>query len=134
MKDLPADIQSVVRGWPRPAQSRFEEIRGIVHDAARRARIGDLVETTKWAQPAWLPARPRIGTTLRCDWHAGHPDTLGLFVHCQTSVVETMRTLYPTAFVYEGNRALRLSLTEEFPADAIDHCAFLTLTYHRKSA
>lgn len=45
-----------------------------------------------------------------------------------------MKSLYPDAFTYAGNRALHMALDAPIPQDAIDHCAFLTLTYHRKTA
>ncbi|MGC3936656.1 DUF1801 domain-containing protein [Roseobacter sp. EG26] len=133
MTTLPKNMEDVIRQWPDPAQSRFADIRETVHQVAQRAQIGTLVETLKWGQPSWLPKRPRIGTTLRCDWQAHEPDRLALFVHCQTSLIETLRTLYPKSFTFEGTRALKLALDEPLPMDAIDHCAFLTLTYHRKN-
>ncbi|WP_159974415.1 DUF1801 domain-containing protein [Roseobacter cerasinus] len=134
MPDLPDDIQTQVKKWPAPAQAHFTALRGIVHEVAQRAEIGGLTETLKWGQPSWLPTRPRIGSTLRCDWHETAPQRLSLYVHCQTTLAETMRTLYPGAFAYEGNRALHLALDAPLPEATIDHCALLTLTYHRKSA
>lgn len=134
MPELPEDISAQVTQWPAPAQAQFTALRKIVHNVARRAEIGALTETLKWGQPSWLPTRPRIGSTLRCDWHETAPQRLSLYVHCQTTLAETMRTLYPDAFAYEGNRVLHIALDAPLPEAAIDHCALLTLTYHRKSA
>lgn len=134
MPPLPDQITTSMSHWPRPAQARFAALRQIVHSVANRAEIGTLTETLKWGQPSWLPTTPRIGSTLRCDWHDTEPDRLSLYVHCQTTLAETMRALYPDAFTYEGNRALHMDLRQPLPHDALDHCAFLTLTYHRKTA
>ena len=134
MPDLPDDIRTQVTEWPTRAQAQFKALRQIVHTVAQRAEIGALTETLKWGQPSWLPTRPRIGSTLRCDWHKTAPDRLSLYVHCQTTLAETMRALYPDAFTYEGNRALHIALDHPLPEAAVDHCALLTLTYHRKSA
>ncbi|WP_458326092.1 DUF1801 domain-containing protein [Roseobacter sp. A03A-229] len=134
MPPLPDQIATSMSHWPQPAQARFATLRQIVHSVANRAEIGALTETLKWGQPSWLPAGPRIGSTLRCDWHDTEPDRLSLYVHCQTTLAETMRNLYPDAFTYEANRALHMYLRQPLPHDALDHCAFLTLTYHRKTA
>ncbi len=134
MPTLPDDINVHIIRWSARAQAHFTALRQIVHNVARRAEIGTLTETLKWGQPSWLPATPRVGSTLRCDWHETAPDRLSLYVHCQTTLAETMHTLYPDAFTYEGNRALHIALDHPLPEAAIDHCALLTLTYHRKSA
>ncbi|MCV3272430.1 DUF1801 domain-containing protein [Roseobacter sinensis] len=134
MPPLPDDVHSCTLRWPAPARAHFDALREIVYRVADRAGVGALTETLKWGHPAWLPARPRIGSTLRCDWHETMPDRLSLYVHCQTTLVETMRTLYPRAFTYDGSRALHMPLAQPIPGDAVDHCAFLTLTYHRKTA
>lgn len=133
MPSLPEPIRACIETWPIPAQQRFGEVRDTVLEAARRADVGEVTESLKWGQPSWLPATPRIGSTLRCDWHAEAPDRLSIYVHCQTTLVETLRMIYPDAFTYEGNRALHMALDQPVPQQAVDHCAFLTLTYHRKT-
>lgn len=134
MHPVSDDIAAAVQTWPDAAQTRFEMVRETLHNVAARAEIGGLTEALKWGQPSWLPAKPRIGSTLRCGWHASDPERFSLYLHCQTTLVETMRTLYPTAFDYDGQRALRMSLANPAPMDAMEHCALLTLTYHRKTA
>lgn len=134
MPPLPDPFTTCIAPWPERAQIGFVQLRTIVLTVARRAGIGEITETLKWGHPAWLPATPRTGSTLRCGWHPRTPDRLSLYVHCQTTLAETMRSLHPDAFTYEGSRALHMTLKEPLPQDAIDHCAFLTLTYHRKTA
>ncbi|WP_299499131.1 hypothetical protein [uncultured Roseobacter sp.] len=134
MSPIPRDIAEKTASWPVPARDLFCRIRETVHDAAARAEIGPLTETLKWGQPSWLPRKPRIGTTLRCGWDPDTPEQFSLYVHCQTTLIETMKTLYPNAFEYDGNRAMRMPLNGPSSLHAIDHCAFLTLTYHRKIA
>jgi hypothetical protein len=127
-------MQSTVSNWSPPAQDHFTTLRRIVWTVAERAEIGGLEEALKWGQPAWLPQRRNIGTTLRCNWQAAQPDRFSLFVPCSTSLVETIKTLYPKSFTFEGQRGLHLTLDHPLPLDVVDHCAFLTLTYHRKRA
>lgn len=134
MPSLPESVQFCIARWPAPAQARFAELRVIVHRVAQQAEIGTLTETLKWGQPSWRAARPRVGSTLRCDWRDTNPNRLSLYVHCQTKLVETMRSLYPKAFAYKGRRALHMPLDQPMPSEAVDHCALLTLAYHRLRA
>lgn len=134
MPPLPNAVSDVVAAWPKAAQSRFHEIRGIVFDATKDIARLTLVETLKWGEPSWLPDRARIGSTLRVAWSDKSPDQIGLFVNCNTAIGDTMRQLYPADFTYDGTRALRLPLQGALPVQAIAHCAVLTLTWHSRTA
>jgi hypothetical protein len=131
---LPPEIFAKVSLWPDPARQAFDRLRAIILETGHLVPEIAVVETLKWGQPAWLPDRPRFGSTLRAGWSADRPDALSLFVHCQTTLAEDMRSLYPDAFIYEGSRALHIPLAATLPEQAIGHCAHLTLTYHRKTA
>ena len=91
-----------------------------------------LTETLKWGQPSYLPATPKIGTTIRIDALKDDPNGYALFVNCQTSLIEDFQTHYPREFGYQGKRAV--ILTDALPGgmDAIRHCIALALTYHRR--
>ena len=134
MTHLPTALAAACQHWPEPAQSHLTTIRALVQDAADTAHIGALTETLKWGQPSWLPTQSGIGSTLRVAWSEKRPSDIGLFVNCNSNLGETMRTLYPDTFDFEGNRALYLPLDAPLPCDAIHHCATLTLTYHRTKA
>lgn len=131
MEPLSHTIQSIIEDWPRLAQTHFMALRGIVHDAANTAEVGKLCETLKWNEPAWLPAKRGIGSTLRTCWSPKRPNALGVFLNCNSSLPETMRSLYPNSFGFEGKRSLFMPLDKPLPMDALHHCAHLTLTYHR---
>jgi hypothetical protein len=131
MENLSKPVQDVVAGWPKPAQSHFHTLRAVVHDAAKLADIGVLTETLKWREPAWLPEKPGIGSTLRASWSPKHPDALGVFLNCNSTLPETIRSLYPTTFKFDGKRSIYLPLKSPLPTEALHHCAHLTLTYHR---
>ncbi|WP_390914400.1 hypothetical protein [Pseudosulfitobacter sp. SM2401] len=134
MTQLSNPLASAIQVWPKPAQNQFHAIRAIVQDAAKTAEIGALSETLKWGQPSWMPQKSGIGSTLRVAWSDKHPDEIGLFVNCNSTLSEQIRTLYPASFRYQGNRALYLGLSAPLPEQAIHHCAHLTLTYHRTKA
>lgn len=131
MEPLSHTVLNVISHWPKPAQQHFDTLRAIVHDAAKTAKIGTLTETLKWNEPAWLPEKSGIGSTLRTSWSPKRPDALGLFLNCNSTLPETMRSLYPTTFEFNGKRSIYLPLNAPLPTEALHHCAHLTLTYHR---
>jgi hypothetical protein len=108
-------------------------LRGLILETGRSAPgVGDVVETLKWGQPAYRPARPRVGTTVRIDGVKGRDDAIGMYFHCQTTLVPTFRELYPELGEFQGNRAIVFPLGRELPEDAIRHCVARALTYHLK--
>ena len=87
----------------------------VLDTAAETAGIGDLIETLKWREPAYLPKKPRTGTTIRINAVRGSHDRYALDVHCQTSLIETFKIIYPDAFSFEGNRALLFDVKDQIP-------------------
>jgi hypothetical protein len=73
------------------------------------------VETLKWGEPAYLPKKARVGTTVRINAVKGSADRYGAYFHCQTTLLESFRHLYPDAFTYEGSRAILFRLGEAYP-------------------
>jgi hypothetical protein len=53
-----------------------------------------------------------------------------MYVHCQTSLVDTYATLYPDVFQLIGNREIRLNADQTIPTEELSHCIELALTYH----
>jgi len=125
-------VEACFCAFAAPLRPPLLRLRQLVLDvAAATPDLGPLVETLKWGEPAWLPARPRLGTTLRANALKGSATHYALYVHCQTTLVETFEQLYPGLFRYDGTRALVLSLDEPVPAAELAHCIALALTYHR---
>lgn len=110
------------------AEPVLSEVRALILDVARDTGTAPLTETLKWGQPAYLPAK-KDGTTIRLGESAGRP---AIFVHCQTSLVETYRDRFPTGFVYDGNRAVLLPESEDIDWEALGQMIALALTYHRR--
>jgi len=121
--------------YPPDVRSALMRMRGLIlTTAAQSLRVGEVVETLKWGQPAYLPARPRVGTTVRIDAVAGTPGAYAMYFHCQTSLLATFRDLYPDAFTFEGDRALVFSTAHLIPENAVKHCVALALGYHLRAA
>ncbi|WP_377846576.1 DUF1801 domain-containing protein [Bosea sp. UC22_33] len=129
------DVAARYRSFPAQLQHPLLELRQRIFDvAAATPAIGALAETLKWNEPAYHPARARIGTTIRLGPVRSAPDAYALYVHCQTSLAGTFRQLYPAILRVDGERALVFRLGEAVPTEALDHCIALALTYHLKGA
>lgn len=127
-----AAVEARFRSLPEPLRPSMLRLRQMILEvAAGSPDIGPLTETLKWGEPAWLPRRPRTGTTVRIDALRGSSTHYALYVHCQTSLIETYRRHYAEQFSYDGNRALIFAVEREPPAEPLAHCIALALTYHR---
>ena len=124
------DVKAVLDGYPAAARSRLTALRTLILDvAASIDGVGPLEETLKWSEPAYLTPKSRSGTTLRMAWKGQHPDHVSLFVNCQTSLIDTYRSLFPELDCH-GNREVRLPLMDPLP-DCLRECIALALTYKK---
>ncbi|MBU1376575.1 MAG: DUF1801 domain-containing protein [Alphaproteobacteria bacterium] len=124
-------VRAVFDAYPPAMREALDYVRLLILESARAAGV-ELIETLKWGQPAYLPARPRVGTTVRIDAVKGSPELYAVYVNCKTTLLDSYRLLYPDAFAFEVQRALIFSTAEPPPEEALRHCLALALTYHRK--
>ena len=112
-------------------KSKLMDLRQLIFDTACETDgVGKLEEALKWGQASYLTVQSRSGTTIRIDKIKSNSEQYGLFVHCQTSLIETYRSLYGDRLNFEGNRCVRFHLSDEPPKDVLRHCIALALTYH----
>lgn len=128
-----ARVKAVFDGYRGESRRSLLRLRGLIFEtAAETERVGALVETLKWGQPAYLPAKPRIGSTIRIDALGELPTGCVMFVHCQTTLIADFRERYGELLTFEGNRAVLLPRWDEVSREALQHCIALALTYHLK--
>lgn len=115
-----------------PAQrKRIEVLREILFEQANSLeQCGVVQECLKWGQPSYVTEKPKSGTTVRLD--AVGDDSVAIYVHCQSRLIEEIRTIYPDTFELQGNRAIILDGKQPMPIDPIRHCLSLALTYHQR--
>ena len=89
---------AVFDAFPDEARNRLTEMRDLILRAGQATGVGDLEETLKWGQPAFLPKKKRVGATIRLGWSASDPDHCVLYVHCQTDLVGRYRQIFPREF------------------------------------
>jgi hypothetical protein len=128
----PQDVAKLLTACPVPAASHVQALRALIYEtAADTEEAGQLTETLKWGQPAYLTHSPCTGTTIRLGWdEAGQ--AVSVFVHCQTTLVKEWRDLYETKLELIGNRQLRLRTDKPLPQAALKHCIAMALTYHSR--
>lgn len=131
-----AAVAARFAAYPPPVRAKMLALRELVfRTAAELPGVGELQETLKWGEPAYVTAQTRSGSTIRMDWKPRHPDQFAMYFHCRTGLVDTFRTLFPRELAFEGNRAIVFGLTDRMPTSAVAFCIEASLTYHlRKRA
>ena len=104
----------------------------ILKTAASTEGVGEIEETLKWGEPAYLTPASKSGSTIRLGLVKSSPSQYALYFNCKTTLVDTFRTLFPGELRYEGNRAIVLDVADAVPRDALSFCIQAALTYHRK--
>ena len=110
----------------RPRMLALREL--VLQTAAATPKAGDIEETLKWGEPAYV-SKNKAGSTVRMDWKPKSPASYALYFNCQTRLVEHFRQMFPQDFRFEGNRALVLQLDQKLPKDAVAFCVAAALTY-----
>lgn len=125
-------VGDVFRSYPAALRKRLMFLRQLIFEVASKTEgVGDLEETLKWGEPAYLTAESKSGSTIRIDRKKGGDGQYAMYFHCQTTLVDTFRTLFPTQFKFEGNRSLVFNAADEVPVKELSSCIAMALTYHR---
>lgn len=120
-----------VRAGSAKAAAKLQTLINLVRATGSKlqpvAESGGLVETTKWGQVSFLPAKTRVGTTVRVDQH--DEQHVALYVHCQTNLVDTYKTLFPE-LCFAGNRAVLFDINKALPKKEVKVMVEAALLYH----
>jgi len=129
-----ATVASKFETYPPKIRRKLMALRRMIFDiAAVTEGVGELQETLKWGEPAYVTAETGSGSTIRIDWKKAKPKQYAMYFNCQTSLVETFRTAFPTELNYEGNRAIVFDEDEAIPVQPLELCIAASLTYHRRA-
>lgn len=130
-----AAVAQVFAAWPAPVRRKLLAVRELIFKTAEQLpQVGALEETLKWGEPAYLTPHSKSGSTIRLSWKKAAPNQFGIYFHCQTSLVDTFRTLFPEGLKFEGNRAILFDQAQPLPEDALRMCIGQALTYHLTKA
>ena len=127
-----ANVKLVFEACPPHIRNKLLILREIIFETAATLQgVGELEETLKWGEPAYLTAQTKTGSTLRIDWKKTSPQQYAMYFNCQTNLIDTFRTLFPSEFKFEGNRAIIFNASDAVPIDDLAFCIAAALTYHR---
>lgn len=105
----------------------------IFEVAARTAGVGELTETLRWGEPAYLTAQSRSGSTVRIAWKKSAPDSYAMYFICTTRLVDTFRSWFQHELRFDGDRAIVFDARENVPMDALSQCVEAALTYRLRA-
>lgn len=124
-------VKAKVAAYPQAARLKFMKLRALIFDvAATTEGVGSLEETLKWGEPAYLTTQTGSGTTIRIGWKLNTPGQIMVYFNCRTSLIRTIRSLFPDSFQFEGNRALVFELDQSLPENELRYCISMALRYH----
>lgn len=127
-----SEVADIMAAYPAPVRKSLLLIRRMIYETAAATQgVGDLTETLKWREPAYLTTTSGSGSTIRIGWKPSKPAQYALYFNCNTTLVGAFRRLYSDELNFEGNRAIILQANESIPAEALRTCLAMALNYHR---
>lgn len=127
-----ATVAAVFEAYPPKIRRKMMVLREAIFETAEATEgVGDLEETLKWGEPAYVTSETRSGSTVRINWKRSKSSQYAMYFICTTNLVETFRTLFPKEFKYEGNRAIVFEEDDTVPMDSLTLCISAALTYRR---
>lgn len=127
-----AAVAQVFDTYPAAMRQKLLGLRELIFNTAAATKgVGKLEETLKWGEPAYVTAQSKTGSTIRIGWKQKNPSQYAMYFHCQTDLIERFRTLFPSDFRFEGNRAIVFEETDSVATDSLAVCIAAALTYHR---
>jgi len=129
---LQREVAAVFDQYPTGARRRLLALRRLIFDTAEKTDgVGEITETVKWGEPAYLTSN-KTGTTLRLGWKPRDPTRYALYVNCQTNLIALFRDMFAPRLTFEGNRAIIFDVEETVPTKQVAICVAAALTYHRR--
>jgi len=124
-------VKAVIEGYPDTIKTGIMHLRKLILDeAASSVAIGAIEECLKWGEPAFLTSASSSGSTIRIAWSPKSPKQYGIYFNCNTTLVDSFRTLFPHHFNYEGNRAIFFAINDIIPEYELKQCIRMALRYH----
>lgn len=120
-------MQNIQEFYPQYSQTiinKLTELQQLIWQVADE-QGATLSESAKWGQ---LSFAAKKGTPIRIGQFSDNQ--IALLVHCQTTLIETWKALFPQQLTFSGNRAVVLSIDSPLPATKLAVCIAMALNYH----
>lgn len=125
-------VAAAYKSYPEKQRNKLLALRQLIFETADTIGNVTLTETLKWGEPSYN-ASSKAGTPIRLA-PSKEKGVCGLFVHCQTSLVDEFRDKYPQAFQYSGTRALLFAPDDKLIKPELREFITAALTYHRRKS
>lgn len=124
-------VEQKFNSYPDLIKQKMKRLRSLIYEVATITDgVGELEETLKWGEPAYLPSKSKSGTTIRIDWKPKKPDQIAMYVSCNTTLIEDYRKRFGDHLSYEGNRAIVFPVEKQLPKKQLMICIQMALRYH----
>jgi hypothetical protein len=128
-----SEVAAKFASYPTDVRRKMLALRELVfRTAATMPEVDRIDETLKWGEPAYVTSG-RSGSTVRMDWKVRTPTEYALYFNCNTTLVQTFRTLFPKELHFGGNRAIILEPGQPAPRDVLAFCLGMAFRYHLDS-
>lgn len=122
-----AAILAAFDAVPKPARDHLLALRSLIFDIAATLPVGRVEESLKWGQPSYATPDTKAATPIRLALTKG--GDVGIFTHCQSTVMADFQTIAPKSMRFDGNRALHLDPHAPLPTGDITPLIRAALTY-----
>jgi hypothetical protein len=134
-KAPPEAVANAFNSYPPAIRKKLLAVRALIFETASATQgVGEIEETLKWGEPAYLTSQSKSGSTIRIAWKAKQANQYVMYFNCQTTLVDDFREQYGHLLRFEGNRAIVFSVDDSQPVDVIRLCIKAALTYHLDKA
>ena len=124
-------VKEVFESYPASMRAKLLVLRELIFEsAASTTGVGELDETLKWGEPAYVTTQSKSGSPVRIAYKAARPTQYAMYFICHTNLVETFKTMFPNDFRFEGNRAIVFEASDRVPTQELAWCITAALTYH----
>lgn len=124
-------VDKVFNSYPVEYREPLMQIRELIYNVASKIpKVGELEESLKWGQPTYSTVKTKAGSPIRLDRFG--QDKIAIFFHCQTSLVDSFRTLFHSNLEFSQNRAIVIEPNKELQTNELALCIEMALTYHLK--
>ncbi|WP_028022438.1 DUF1801 domain-containing protein [Enterovibrio calviensis] len=124
------EITAKFEGYPPHIRTQLLALRDLIFDVAS-GLDKSVDESLKWGELSFVV---KGGTAVRLGWASQSPNSISVYVHCQTRLVDTFREVLPDAFDYHGNRQLQFDINQPFPHEALRTCIGVAFTYQQRKS
>lgn len=130
MQSIPAPVLQAFKKIAPAHRNALLDVRQLIFEVANNdPRIGQIEETLRWGEPAYITSKNRTGSTIRLsiEKSTGMP---ALFFNCKTNLVEEFRQQFGSTLTYSKNRAVVFDSEDGQHSSALKICIAAALTYH----